>query len=265
MDFFSVASGSSGNCICLGSDQCHVMIDAGISGKRIEEGMNTYDYTTSDMDGVLITHEHSDHIQGLGVVARKYGLPIYATKGTADAILQSSSVGKIDPSLFHVIEAGKTFFIGNLEIYPMSISHDAADPVAYLVSDGRHRVGVVTDLGYYDADIASHMEGLDALLLEANHDIHMLQVGAYPYPLKQRILGERGHLSNETSGQLLGQILHDGMQHILLGHLSKENNYDELAYETVRLEISLGDNPYRGNDFPIEVAKRDRPSSLIRL
>lgn len=265
MDFFSVASGSSGNCICLGSDQCHVMIDAGISGKRIEEGMNTYDYTTSDMDGVLITHEHSDHIQGLGVVARKYGLPIYATKGTADAILQSSSVGKIDPSLFHVIEAGKTFFIGNLEIYPMSISHDAADPVAYLVSDGRHRVGVVTDLGYYDADIVSHMEGLDALLLEANHDIHMLQVGAYPYPLKQRILGERGHLSNETSGQLLGQILHDGMQHILLGHLSKENNYDELAYETVRLEISLGDNPYRGNDFPIEVAKRDGPSSLIRL
>ncbi len=265
MDFFSVASGSSGNCICLGSDQCHVMIDAGISGKRIEEGMNTYDYTTSDMDGVLITHEHSDHIQGLGVVARKYGLPIYATKGTADAILQSSSVGKIDPSLFHVIEAGKTFFIGNLEIYPMSISHDAADPVAYLVSDGRHRVGIVTDLGYYDADIVSHMEGLDALLLEANHDIHMLQVGAYPYPLKQRILGERGHLSNETSGQLLGQILHDGMQHILLGHLSKENNYDELAYETVRLEISLGDNPYRGNDFPIEVAKRDRPSSLIRL
>ena len=265
MDFFSVASGSSGNCICLGSDQCHVMIDAGISGKRIEEGMNTYDYTTSDMDGVLITHEHSDHIQGLGVVARKYGLPIYATKGTADAILQSSSVGKIDPSLFHVIEAGKTFFIGNLEIYPMSISHDAADPVAYLVSDGRHRVGIVTDLGYYDADIVSHMEGLDALLLEANHDIHMLQVGAYPYPLKQRILGERGHLSNETSGQLLGQILHDVMQHILLGHLSKENNYDELAYETVRLEISLGDNPYRGNDFPIEVAKRNRPSSLIRL
>ncbi len=173
------------------------------------------------------------------MVARKYGLPLYATKGTADAILQSSSVGKIDPSLFHVIEAGKTFFIGNLEISHVDLTR-CSRSVAYLVSDGRHRVGVVTDLGYYDADIVSHMEGLDALLLEANHDIHMLQVGAYPYPLKQRILGERGHLSNETSGQLLGQILHDGMQHILLGHLSKENNYDELAYETVRLEISLG-------------------------
>ena len=265
MDLFSVASGSSGNCICVGSSQSHVMIDAGLSGKRIEEGMNTYDYTTSDMDGVLITHEHSDHIQGLGVISRKYGLPIYATKGTTEAILRTSSVGKIDPSLFHIIEAGETFTIGDLSIYAMPISHDAADPVAYMVSDDAHRVGVVTDLGYYDEEIVSHMKGLDALLLEANHDIHMLQAGAYPYPLKQRILGDTGHLSNETSGQLLGQILHDDMKHILLGHLSKENNYEELAFETVRVEISLGDNPYRGNDFPIEVAKRDKPSSLITL
>ena len=265
MDFFSVASGSSGNCICLGSDQCHVMIDAGISGKRIEEGMNTYDYTTSDMYRVLITHEHSDHIQGLGVVARKYGLPIYATKGTADAILQSSSVGKIDPSLFHVIEAGKTFFIGNLEIYPMSISHDAADPVAYLVSDGRHRVGVVTDLGYYDADIVSHMEDLDALLLEANHDIHMLEVGGYPYYLKQTFFGDRGHLSNELSGQLLCDILHDNLKHIVLGHLSKENNYAKLAYETVKLEVTLADNEYKGDDLDMFVANRDTVSDIITV
>lgn len=265
MDFFSIASGSSGNCICVGEEHCHVMIDAGISGKRIEEGMNTYDYTTSDMDGVLITHEHSDHVQGLGVISRKYHLPIYATEKTVDAIQKSSSLGKIDPGLFHIIEAGKTFHIGNLEIYPMPISHDAADPVAYLISDGKSRVGVVTDLGYYDAEIISRMKGLDAVLLEANHDIHMLQVGAYPYPLKQRILGEKGHLSNESSGQLLGEILHDNMKHIFLGHLSKENNYAELAYETVRLEISLGENPYRGNDFPIEVAKRDRASSLVRI
>jgi phosphoribosyl 1,2-cyclic phosphodiesterase len=104
---------------------------------------------------------------------------------------------------------------------------------------------------------------LDAVLLEANHDIHMLQVGTYPYQLKQRILGERGHLSNEASGQLLGKILHDHMGHILLGHLSKENNYEQLAYETVRLEVSLGDNPYRGNDFPIEVAQRNQVSSRV--
>jgi phosphoribosyl 1,2-cyclic phosphodiesterase len=108
-----------------------------------------------------------------------------------------------------------------------------------------------------------HLQGLDAILLEANHDIHMLQAGSYPYPLKQRILGEKGHLSNEASGQLLGRILHDHMSHILLGHLSHENNYGELAYETVRLEVSLGDNPYQGSDFPIEVAKRDQISSRI--
>lgn len=265
MELFSIASGSSGNCICVGNDRSHVMIDAGVSGKRIEEGMNTYDYTTSDMDGILITHEHSDHIMGLGVIARKYGLPIYATKGTVDAILTSSSVGKIDTDLFHVIEEGVEFAVGDLTIMPMSISHDAADPVAYLLTDGTHRIGVVTDLGVYNEEIIRQMQGLDAVLLEANHDINMLQVGSYPYPLKQRILGEKGHLSNEASGQLLGRILHDNMKHILLGHLSKENNYAQLAYETVRLEISLGDNPYRGNDFPIEVARRDGPSGLVTV
>lgn len=265
MDLFSIASGSSGNCICVGNDSHHVMIDAGISGKRIEAGMQTYDYTTSDMEAVLITHEHSDHIQGLGVISRKYGRPIYATKGTIDAIKRTSSLGSIDAGLFHPITAGESFAIGNLTIYPMPISHDAADPVAYLISDEKHRVGVVTDLGYYDEEIVARMQALDALLLEANHDIHMLQVGAYPYALKQRILGERGHLSNEASGQLLGRVLHDHMQKILLGHLSKENNYEKLAYETVRLEISLGDNPYRGSDFPIEVAARDAASDRIVL
>lgn len=265
MELFSIASGSSGNCICVGNDRSHVMIDAGVSGKRIEAGMNTYDYTTPDMDGILITHEHSDHIMGLGVIARKYGLPIYATRGTVDAILTSSSVGKIDTDLFHVIEAGVEFAVGDLTIMPMSISHDAADPVAYLLTDGTRRIGVVTDLGVYNEEIIRQMQGLDAVLVEANHDINMLQVGSYPYPLKQRILGEKGHLSNEASGQLLGRILHDNMKHILLGHLSKENNYAQLAYETVRLEISLGDNPYRGNDFPIEVARRDGPSGLVTV
>ncbi len=263
MELFSVASGSSGNCICIGDDEHHVMIDAGISGKRIEEGMNAMDLTTGDMDGVLITHEHSDHIGGLGVIARKYGLPIYATQGTIDAIRSSSSVGKIDEGLYHVIRPDEHFTLGGLDIKPIHVSHDAADPVAYVVSSGNKKIGVITDLGKYDDYIVSNMQGLDALLLEANHDVNMLQVGSYPYPLKQRILGERGHLSNELSGQLLGEVLHDKMQHIVLGHLSKENNYDHLAYETVRLEVTLGDNPYRGNDFPITVAKRDQVSERI--
>lgn len=263
MELFSIASGSSGNCICVGDDNCHVMIDAGISGKRIEEGMNAFDYTTSDMKGILVTHEHSDHICGLGVIARKYELPIYGTKGTLEAIRNCSSIGRIDESLFHEIQAGEEFSVGELTVYPMAVSHDAAEPVSYLVSNKDRRIGVVTDLGTYDDDIISRLQGMDALLLEANHDINMLQVGSYPYQLKQRILGERGHLSNERCGQLLGRLLHDNMKHILLGHLSKENNYPALAFETVRLEISLGDNPYRGNDFPIEVAKRDQVSNRI--
>lgn len=263
MELFSVASGSSGNCICIGDEECHIMIDAGISGKRIEAGMNEMDLTTGDMQGILITHEHSDHIGGLGVVARKYGIPIYATKGTIEAIQRTKSVGVIDQGLFHEIVPDEVFHIDGFAIKPIRVSHDAADPVAYVVSKNHKKIGVITDLGKYDDYIVSNMQELDALLLEANHDVNMLQVGSYPYPLKQRILGERGHLSNELSGQLLGEVLHDNMKHILLGHLSKENNYDRLAYETVRQEVELGGCPYHGNDFPITVARRDQVSERI--
>lgn len=265
MDFFSIASGSSGNCICIGDDKNHVMIDAGISGRRIEAGMNAYDYTTADMDAILVTHEHSDHICGLGVIARKYGIPIYGTRGTLEAIKSTPSLGKIEEGLFHEIKAGDTFSVGTLSIETLPISHDAAEPIAYLVSSGDKRTGVITDLGTYDDSMVTRLQGLDAVLLEANHDVHMLQVGSYPYPLKQRIFGDKGHLSNESSGQLLGKLLHDDMKHIFLGHLSKENNYPELAYETVRIEVTLGDNPYKGSDFPIEVVKRDCVSDRIIL
>lgn len=265
MEMFSIASGSSGNSIFVGDDSTRLLIDAGISGKRIEEGVNTYGYTTADFDGVLVTHEHGDHICGLGVIARKYGLPIYATKGTIEAIKNNAAVGKIDAGLFREIQSKEEFCVGSLCISPIPVSHDAAEPVSYVVSDGIGKVGVLTDLGTYDEYIIKAVQNLDVLLLEANHDINMLQVGSYPYALKQRILGVRGHLSNERSGQLLGQILHDKMKHIFLGHLSKENNYPELAYETVRLEITMGDNPYRGGDFPIEVAARDSVSSRITI
>lgn len=265
MELFSIASGSSGNCVCVGDDCTHLMIDAGISGKRIEAGMNEMGYTTEDMAGVLITHEHSDHIGGLGVVARKYHLPIYATPGTIEAIKKSRTLGMIDEGLFHPICAGERFEVGGLTVEAMRISHDAADPVAYFVESKGKRIGVVTDLGCYDEATVEKMQGLDALLLEANHDTHMLQVGGYPYPLKRRIAGDRGHLSNECCGQLLSRILHDHLKHILLGHLSRENNYPELAYVTVQQEITLGDNPYRASDFPIEVAGRDCVSRLITV
>ena len=124
---------------------------------------------------------------------------------------------------------------------------------------------MATDLGKYDDYIVKNLRGLNAVVLEANHDIHMLEVGPYPYPLKQRVMGEKGHLSNESSGRLLSDILHDGMQYVILGHLSKENNYARLAYETVKLEISYGDNPYKGEDIPMIVADRDTVSEVISL
>jgi len=265
MELCSIVSGSSGNCILIGSDNHHILVDVGISGKRIEAGLNSLDMTTRDIDGILITHEHSDHIAGLGVLARRYGIPIYTTSGTRDAIMSISQVGKIDRELFHGIEADNPFEIGDLIVDPIRISHDAADPVAYKVSNNGKSVGVLTDLGYYNDYIVDKIKGLDAILLEANHDVRMLQVGPYPYNLKQRILGKRGHLSNESAGQLLNQILHDHFNTVFLGHLSAENNMPEIAYETVRLEITTGDCPYSGNDFPIKVASREERSDLIRV
>lgn len=263
MELCSIASGSSGNCIYAGTDNSHILVDAGISGKRIEAGLNEIGLKTDEIQGILVTHEHVDHIRSLGVVARKYGIPMYATEGTWDWIKDRQAIGKVDESLFHIVKPEEEFSIGDMKITPLHTSHDAADPVAYVMKHGEKTMAVLTDLGKYDDYLVDKLQGLDVLLLEANHDVHMLQVGGYPYYLKKRILGERGHLSNELCGQLLGKLLHDRFQTVVLGHLSKENNYPELAYETVRLEVTLGDNPYQGSDFPIRVAKRDQISELI--
>ena len=263
LELCSIASGSSGNSICVGNENTHILIDAGISGKRIEGGLNEFDLATKDMQGILITHEHIDHIAGLGVLARKYQIPLYTTEGTKNAILQTKSVGKVDEDLFRIITPGETFAVGDLMVKAIAISHDAADPVAYRITSDNKSVAVITDLGVYDQNIVDSLQQLDALLLEANHDVKMLQMGSYPYPLKQRILGAKGHLSNESSGQLLCQLLHDNFKGVVLGHLSKENNYEHLAYEAVRMEITMGDNPYKAEDFLIRVAKRDTITERI--
>lgn len=263
MKLCSIASGSSGNCIFAGSDTTSILIDAGISGKRVENGLNTLGYTGKDLDGILITHEHSDHIKGLGVLARKLQIPIYATPKTIEAILGYGSLGKFPEGIFTEIIADESFEIGDLKIDPFAISHDAVEPVGYRICHEDRSVGIATDLGKYDDYIVSRLQGLDALLLEANHDVNMLQVGAYPYYLKQRILGDRGHLSNSTAGHLLCELLHDGLKEIVLGHLSRENNYEALAFETVCSEVTLGDTPYKSKDFHIAVAKRDEVSDMI--
>ena len=265
MRLCSIASGSSGNCIYVGSECAHVLVDIGISGKKMETGLNSLELTGRDIDGILITHEHSDHIKGLGVIARRYGIPIYATGGTVDAMVRSGSLGKIPEGIFHEIREDEPFLIKDLKVKPFTISHDAAQPVGYRLECGAHSVGIATDLGKYNDYIIENLQDLDALLLEANHDIRMLQVGKYPYYLKQRILGDRGHLSNENAGRLLCRLLHDNMKAIFLGHLSRENNYEELAYETVCSEVTLGDNPFISKDFKIQVSKRDFASEAVTV
>lgn len=263
MRLVSLSSGSNGNCIYVGNEHTHILVDTGISGKKTEEGLNSIDLTTNDIDAILITHEHIDHIGGLGVLSRKYGIPIYATRGTFEGIRQTKSLGELDYSLFHPIEAELPFLVNDLEVDPLRISHDAREPVAYRFYENAKKAAILTDLGTYDQNIVDALQGFDLLFLEANHDINMLQVGNYPYPLKQRILGEKGHLSNEACGRLLSRLLHDGIRYIQLGHLSHENNLPELAYETVKLEVTIGDNPYDGNDFPITVAKRGAVSQTL--
>ncbi len=265
MEFCSIASGSSGNCTYAATDNTAILIDAGISGKRITEGLHSIDRDPADLKGILITHEHSDHIRGLGVLSRKYHIPMYGTAGTMKYVMNASSLGNIDPALINMIPTGETFELGDLTIDPFRISHDAAQPCGYRLTDGKSAVAVATDMGCYDQDIVDKLTGLDAILLEANHDVNMLQVGPYPYPLKRRILGSLGHLSNESAGNLLCEILHDGMKKIMLGHLSKENNYEALCFATVTNEITMGDNPYKSEDFDISVAKRDTPSMLYAV
>lgn len=265
MRFCSIASGSSGNCIYIGSDTTHILIDAGISAKKTIEGLNELGITPGELDGIFVTHEHSDHIKGIGILARKYSIPIFATEGSIKGIKSASSLGKIDDALFNVVKADTRISLKDLYIDPMRISHDANEPVAYRVKCEDKRIGVITDLGIYDDYTLSCLENLDVLMAEANHDIRMLQVGPYPYYLKQRILSDHGHLSNENSGRMISKLLNDNTKAVFLGHLSKENNLPELAYETVRLEIEASETPYHGNDFPLIVAKRDCPSEVIEF
>lgn len=265
MRLCSIASGSSGNCIYVGSDTTNILVDTGISGKKVEFGLNALDLTMKDLDGIFVTHEHSDHVKGLGVIARKCGIPIYATAGTIRAMEENGSLGKMPEGIFHTIQEDVSCKIGDLEVRPFQISHDAAQPVGYCVHHGEKKVGIATDMGTYDEYIVDNLTGLDALVLEANHDVNMLQVGSYPYYLKRRILGKRGHLSNEDAGKLLCRLLHDNMKDIFLGHLSKENNYEALAYETVCAEVTMGDNPYKADDFCIRVARRDEVSKVVTI
>lgn len=261
----ALASGSSGNSIYVGNDHTHLLVDTGVSKKRIETGLNELEISGNDIDGILITHEHSDHIGGLGVFLRKYPIKVYATQGTIDGILKSKSLGQFDTSLLNVIKYDERFKINDIEVSTIKTSHDANEPCAFRFYSDNKSGAIMTDLGCFDDYIVQSLKDLDALYIEANHDVRMLELGPYPYELKKRILGKKGHLSNETCGRLLDQLLNDNIKAVVLSHLSKENNMPELAYEAVRMEVNMSESQYMADDFHIMVAKRDEPSVTINF
>ena len=265
MRFQCFASGSSGNCIYIGSESTHILIDTGISRKKTMECLKSLELTLSDLSAVFITHEHSDHIAGLAMIEKSEEIPIYASKGTIRALSKMPQLSHIGETVFREIKADEKVRVGDLLVSPIRIHHDAAEPFAYRVWYGQQKACVCTDLGNYDAYTVECLKHSDVLLLESNHDVRMLQLGHYPYPLKQRILGDYGHLSNDSCAKLLGEVLHSHMQAVFLGHLSRDNNMPEIAYETVRLSMLSGDGIYRAKDFPLYVAKRDAPSELIEF
>ena len=265
MRFQCFASGSSGNCVYIGSETTHILIDTGISRKKTMECLQNLGLSLADLSAIFITHEHSDHIGGLPMIEKTRPIPVYASKGTIRALLKMPQFANTDAEVFHEIEADGKVRVGDLLISPMKIKHDAADPFAYRVWYGQQKVSVCTDLGCFDAYTVECLKHSDVLLLEANHDVRMLQLGHYPYPLKQRILGDFGHLSNDSCAKLLSEVLDSHMQAVFLGHLSKDNNMPEIAYETVRLSMLSGDGIYREKQFPLYVAKRDVPSELIEF
>ncbi|MGI6071902.1 MAG: MBL fold metallo-hydrolase [Lachnospiraceae bacterium] len=261
----NIASGSSGNATYIGSNNNHILIDSGVSRRRIREGLAKIGLSIRDLNAILITHEHIDHISSLGVLQRTFPIPVYATSGTIEGIRGCSFLGDYDMEVFQAVSAGDEFEIGDLKVLPLSVSHDAREPVCYRISNGLESFAVVTDLGMYDEHLLDNLQGLDGILLEANHDIRMLEVGPYPYMLKQRIMGQRGHLSNESCGQFLSRLLHDKIQYIMLGHISKENNTRELARLAVETEINLANNGFGASDFEIHVARRERPSDVFEV
>lgn len=263
MKLCSIASGSSGNCIFVGSRNTNILVDAGISAKKIEYGLKRIDIHPDTIQGILVTHEHIDHVSGIGVMARRYNIPIYATYETVMEICRMKTLGEIPAELFRYVEPDKTITINDISIEPFSTSHDAANPVCFTLKADGEKIGIATDLGKYDDYILSKLKDSDLLMIEANHDINMLLVGRYPYFLKQRILGDKGHLSNDTSADLISKLISKKKQHIILAHLSKENNYEELAYETVLCELTRAG--YSMRDLSLSVAHRDVPSDLVIL
>ena len=260
MRFMNIASGSGGNATYIGSNDTHILIDAGISRKRIQEGLNKLDLSINDITAILISHEHTDHVSSLCTVERSCRVPVYATEGTFSALKDLRLKIESD-DLLNIIQPEEEFMIGDIKITAVRTSHDAKEPVCFRLETSDSSCAVITDLGVYDEKLINNMLGLNLVLIESNHDRRMLEAGPYPYPLKLRIAGDKGHLSNESSGRLLSGLLNDRMKHIILGHLSEKNNSKDLAKLTVINEINEHSG-FNAGDFRIDIADQKNGSEI---
>lgn len=255
-------SGSSGNAAVLRSEKTQLLIDAGLSGKTITGAMEQYGFRPQELRGILITHEHSDHIKGAGILSRKLDIPIYANAATWQAM--EGSIGPVAARNVRIFRTGEEFFVGDVNVTPYSISHDAAEPVGYSFCCKGRKIAQMTDLGYAPQSVLEAVSGAELLLLESNHDIEMLKTGSYTYALKKRILGQKGHLSNEAAGDVCLELAKRGVRRFILGHLSRENNLEELAYATVCGTLQ-GAGALVGKDVQLYMAHRDRPAGVFEL
>ena len=263
MKFCSLYSGSSGNSIFIASDNTRVLIDAGLAGKKIDEALKHIGEESSSIDGIFITHEHIDHIKGVGVLSRKYDIPIYANDNTW-AVMEKN-IGKIKEHNIRIMDRRSSITINDLEIRSFNIPHDAIAPVGYTVSYAGKSASVVTDFGVFTEEIRDNIIDSDIILLESNHDVNMLRMGPYPYKLKLRVLGENGHLSNEDCGSAIVSLLkNDKKKQIVLGHLSGTNNHPDLAYQTV-VDVLSANGIRPGDDVILQLASRHNPSEIILL
>ena len=228
----SLSSGSSGNCIFVGNYSSGLLVDCGISGKETLKNLNSIDVCSSTIKAVVVTHEHSDHIRSVGIISRKLGIPIYANINTWNSM--GDLIGTIKTENIRSFKVGEDLEIGGIGVKSYSIPHDAADPVGFCFYEGNKKISIATDLGYFSDTVKENISGSDMIMLESNHDIEMLMTGRYPFFLKRRIMSENGHLSNEAAGNAVYELIQTGVREVLLGHLSQENNFPELAYETVK-------------------------------
>ena len=263
MTFCPLYSGSSGNCTYVSDGKTGILIDAGLSGKQIIDALDQIGVLPESLSGIVITHEHSDHVKGAGILSRRFHLPIYANEGTWQGMARQ--VGAIQPGMNRTFETGRDFYIDGLAVHPFAIPHDANDPVGFRVYAGAHSVATATDMGYVRKEVLEELRGTDMLVFESNHDPDMLLRNPhYTSALKQRILGRRGHLSNEACGKGICALAERGVRHVILGHLSGENNTPELAMDTT-LDILSREGITPNEDVSVYMAWRDHVGQVYTI